>query len=115
MVSCFVAPKTASSWLVDVDALDRFLSGRWLGVERGGDGTGQKAHHWMLPSLSDVWVPESQDIVWMGATIDELAAVGVWCNSVASVPLILSDEGYSSPIDLLGLDEASVVEELNAS
>lgn len=96
-------------WTVDVVALDAWLCDRWSGVVREGDGTGQLAHLWTLPDRSDVSVPERLDAVWVGAPPKTLAAIGVWCASTTRNRLILSDEGYTNPIELTGLNEGAVV------
>lgn len=114
MPSYLISPTAPSAWRVDVEALDRWLSDRWGHVAREGDGTGQRAHLWTLPDLSDVWVPEDLEVVWTSGLTDVLAAVGAWCASQSPDPLILTDDGYNYPIDLASLDEAGVTAALDA-
>lgn len=115
MSSSFVAPTAPVPWRVDVAALGNWLIERWGEVAHDGDGGGPRAYLWTLPDFSEVWVPEGLDVVWMDCDVEALAAIGVWCAARSSYPLWLSDEGLGNPIELTGIDEAAVIEALEAS
>jgi hypothetical protein len=55
-----------------------------------------------------VWVPEDHEVVYAEAATSVLAAVATWCSVRSPQALVLTDEGYSNPVALEGLDEAAV-------
>lgn len=61
-----------------------------------------------------MWVPEDREVVWVEADAGRVAAVAAWCASTASVLLVLTDEGYGDPVDLLHeVNEDSLTARLN--
>lgn len=109
-----VAPTEAGPWRVDVPGLRAWLAGRWP-EGRAASESGHRATVWEWPDLYELWVPEDREVIWVEADAARVAAVATWSALTATVPLVLTDEGYNFSVDLQGEhDEHSLAEQLTS-
>jgi hypothetical protein len=112
VVDYLVTPTEEGPWRVDVLALVDWLA-TWWPDGRASAGQGERATLWEWPDGHEVWVPEGREVLWLAADLPRIAAVASWCTATATVPLILTDEGYNETIDLAGASEQELLEILS--